>query len=135
MRATTILASALVMAASTSALAQEQPWSFGQLLRSVHATAYASPGICAGQGEIALYLFNATGRHPLQPAVGLSDVTYSIIGLFDDGRTVAMPEDQNKVVEDNLPAGDETIRCVTSAARAQGATRFAIIIQSARVGG
>ena len=115
------------------AAAQDRPWSFGELLRNVHVAAYASPGICPASDAMALYAFNATGRHPSQPGVTVSELTYSVVGFGEDGRVLSLPEDQNKVLPGDLPAGGESISCVTSAARAHGATHFAVRINSVRV--
>lgn len=110
----------------TSAAAQDRPWTFGELLQSLHVAAYASPGICPESDEIALYTFNATGRHPSRSATTMSRLTYSIVGFRDDGEVIVLPEDQNRVLPNDFPAGQEAIRCIKSAARGQGATEFAI---------
>lgn len=110
----------------SSAAAQDRPWTFGELLQSLHVAAYASPGICPESDEIALYTFNSTGLHPSRAATGMSRLTYSIVGFRDDGEVISLPEDQNKVLPNDFPAGQEAIRCVKSAARGQGATEFAI---------
>ena len=127
------LTSVALAAVAAGAAAQGRPWTEGDLLRNFHVAAYASPGICPANDAIALYSFNATGRHPSQPAVAVSGLTYSIVGFTADGRVIVLPEDQDQMVADQLAAGEETIRCVSSAARVAGATEFAVRITSVRV--
>ena len=128
------IGSVLMLAAANSAVAQERQWSFGELLRNIHVAAYVSPGICSASDEIALYTLNTTGLHSSEPETPLSELTYRIVGRFPDGRVVALADDENKIIPGSLEPRVQAIRCVNSAARAQGATDFAIIIQSARVG-
>ncbi|RYG99140.1 MAG: hypothetical protein EON58_05005, partial [Alphaproteobacteria bacterium] len=71
--------SALSMLAS-GATAQDQQRTYGDLLRDFHVAAYAS-SMCPASDEIALYTFNATGRHPSWPATDMSWLTYSIVGF------------------------------------------------------
>ena len=123
--------SALCTLAST-ATAEDQQRSYGDLLRHFHVAAYAS-GLCPASDEIALYTFNATGRHPSWPATNMSWLTYSIVGLGEDGEVIALPEDQNQTLTNDFPAGQEAIKCVKSAAREQGAAYFAIHVVSVRL--
>lgn len=123
----------LALGTVAGADAQDRQWSFRELLQNVHVAAFTLPAVCPAPDAIALYTFNASGRHPSQPAADVSELTYSIVGHYDDGRVVALSDDQGKVIDSHIRAGEDSIRCVSSAARAQGATQFAVLIQSARV--
>ncbi len=55
----------------------------------------------------------------------MANLTIRIIG-FRDGEVIAHPDDANRELTTVYPARRETIECVKSAAREQGATRFVV---------
>ena len=121
---------AAMIALTTGSPKQEAAWSYPELLRHFHVAAYAT-GMCSSD-EVALYTFNATGRHPSRAATTMSTLNYSIVG-FREGEVIALEADQDQLLAAEFPAGQESIKCVKSAARSQGATHFAVRVNNVRI--
>lgn len=100
-----------------------------QLLRSLHTIAYVSPAICAGSDQVAVQVFNVSGGDRTNVrATDFGEVEITVLGRSPAGDLVA---DIPIIIEGNLNHGEDSIRCLTSAARKAGATAFAVSIGTA----
>ncbi|MFZ4166508.1 hypothetical protein [Brevundimonas sp. NPDC058933] len=99
-----------------------------QMLRSLHIIAYVSPMLCTGDDEIAVQTFNVSGGARTNvPAADFGELQITITGKTADGEII---RDHPTTIEGRLAHGEDSIRCVTSAARRAGASDFTVAIDS-----
>ncbi len=100
-----------------------------QMLRSLHVIAYVSPMICTGEDKIAIQTFNVSGGARTNvPAADFGELQITVSGKTKDGEVF---RDPSETIEGHLAHGEDSIRCVTSAARRAGASDFTVSIDGA----
>ena len=100
-----------------------------QMLRSLHIIAYVSPMICTGDDKIAVQTFNVSGGGRTNvPAADFGELQISITGKTAGGEII---RDPSTTIEGHLDHGEDSIRCITSAARRAGASEFTVALDGA----
>lgn len=100
-----------------------------QMLRSLHVIAYVSPMICTGEDKIAIQTFNVSGGARTNvPVADFGELQITVSGKTKDGEVF---RDPSETIKGHLAHGEDSIRCVTSAARRAGASDFTVSIDGA----
>lgn len=98
-----------------------------QLDRSFHAIAFSAPAICGGHDEVALQVWNLSGSGRTDVAsVDFRELELRIVGFMPNGSTEADPI---TTISGNLGHNEDSVRCVSSAAKAAGAARFVVSLE------
>lgn len=94
------------------------------LARSLHAIAFVSPALCAGDDKIALQIWNlsGSGRTDVRSA-DFGELELTIIATMPDGSIRADPA---VTIERHLGHNEDSLRCVSSPAKLAGATEFTV---------
>lgn len=94
------------------------------LARSIHAIAFVSPALCAGDDKIALQIWNLSGSGRTDvPAADFGELELTIIATMPNG---SIRTDPAVTIERNLGHNQDSVRCISSPAKLAGASEFTV---------